>query len=181
MAKESTISGTREHMNKRGKTAAVSGGKKVTKQASPDAEKVTEQAVAESVPPFYPAVEPPEITADMALITDVRDSDFLDQVNGQHNSAPPETQEGRLADKEYLTRELSRRELARRSYRRHLYYVHNPTWKRTRMSDFLADEIQRFVETDTGNSYDILIIETPPQSGKSITITESSPRWHLGR
>lgn len=181
MAKESTISGTREHMNKRGKTAAVSGGKKVTKQASPDAEKVTEQAVAESVPPFYPAVEPPEITADMALVADARDSDFLDQVNGQHNSAPPETQEGRLADKEYLTRELSRRELARRSYRRYLYYVHKPTWKRTRMSDFLADEIQRFVETDTGNSYDILIIETPPQSGKSITITESFPSWYLGR
>ena len=181
MAKESTISGTQEPMNKRGKTAAVSGGKTVTKQASPDAEKVTEQAVAESVPPFYPAVEPPEITADMALVTDVRDSDFLDQVNGQHNSAPPETQEGRLADKEYLTRELSRRELARRSYRRYLYYVHNPTWKRTRMSDFLADEIQRFVETDTGNSYDILIIETPPQSGKSITITESFPSWYLGR
>ena len=192
MAKESTISGTREPMNKRGKTAAGAGGKKVTKQASPDAEKVTkqaspdaekvtEQAVAESVPPFYPAVEPPEITADMALVTDVRDSDFLDQVNGQHNSAPPETQEGRLADKEYLTRELSRRELARRSYRRYLYYVHNPTWKRTRMSDFLADEIQRFVETDTGNSYDILIIETPPQSGKSITITESFPSWYLGR
>ena len=224
MAKESTISGTREPTNKRGKTAAVSGGKTVTKKTAPDAT-VTKKTVTkktasdaavtkktfpdsdvtrhpipdsdvtrhpipdaasvsgrvESVPPFPSAVEPPEITADMALITDVRDSDFLDQVNGQHNSAPPETQEGRLADKEYLTRELSRRELARRSYRRYLYYVHNPTWKRTRMSDFLADEIQRFVETDTGNSYDILIIETPPQSGKSITITESFPSWYLGR
>ena len=191
MAKDTTSSGTREPTNKRGKTAAVSGGKtvtkqaspdteKVTKQASPDAEKVTKQAVAESVPPFYPA-EPPEITADMALVTDARDSDFLDQANAKHNADAPETQEGRLADKEYLARELSRRELARRSYRRYLYYVHNPTWKRTRMSDFLADEVQRFVEEDTGNSYDILIIETPPQSGKSITITESFPSWYLGR
>ena len=239
MAKESTISGTQEPTNKRGKTAAVSGGKTVTKKTATDAtvtkntstkktasdatvtkktstkKTATDATVTkktapdadvtshpipdadvtrhpipdaasvsgrvESVSPFPNAVEPPEITADMALITDVRDSDFLDQVNGQHNSAPPETQEGRLADKEYLTRELSRRELARRSYRRYLYYVHKPTWKRTRMSDFLADEIQRFVETDTGNSYDILIIETPPQSGKSITITESFPSWYLGR
>ena len=199
MAKEPTISGTQEPMNKRGKTAAVSGGKTVTKKTATDAtvtrktapdSDVTRHPIPdaasvsggeESVSPFPNAVEPPEITADMALVTDVRDSDFLDQVNGQHNSAPPETQEGRLADKEYLARELSRRELARRSYRRYLYYVHNPTWKRTRMSDFLADEVQRFVEEDTGNAYDILIIETPPQHGKSLTITESLPSWYLGR
>ena len=49
------------------------------------------------------------------------------------------------------------------------------------MSDFLADTVQAFVEEDTGHAYDILLIETPPQHGKSITITESFPSWYLGK
>ena len=193
MAENTTTSGTRRPRTPGGKTAAGAGGKKVTKKAAP--EKVTKKAAPEkvtipdspatektgSVSSFVPSVEPPEITADMALVSDTRDSDFLDQANAKHNAEAPETQESRLADKEYLARELSRRELARRSYRRYLYYAHNPTWKRTHMSDFLADEVQRFVEEDTGNAYDILIIETPPQHGKSLTITESLPSWYLGR
>ena len=86
-----------------------------------------------------------------------------------------------LSDKEYLKREQARRELARKSFRRYLYYVHGDSWKRTRMSDFLADEVQKFVEAETGNAYDILMIQTPPQHGKSLTITESFPSWYLGR
>jgi len=86
-----------------------------------------------------------------------------------------------LSDREYLKQEMARRELARKSYRRYLYYVHGDTWKRTRMSDYLADRVQAFVETDTGNAYDILLIETPPQHGKSLTVTESLPSWYLGR
>ena len=86
-----------------------------------------------------------------------------------------------LSDSDYLTRERSRRELARRSYRRYLYYVHGDSWKRTKMSDFLADTVQHFVEEDTGRPYDILLIETPPQHGKSMTITESFPSWYLGK
>jgi predicted phage terminase large subunit-like protein len=86
-----------------------------------------------------------------------------------------------LTDLEYLQREMANRELARRSFKRYLYYVHSPSWKRTRMSDYLADEVQKFVESDTGNAYDILLIETPPQHGKSLTITESFPSWYLGR
>lgn len=86
-----------------------------------------------------------------------------------------------LSDKEILEREKARRELARRSFRRYLYYVHAPTWKRTRLSDYLADRVQAFLEEDTGNAYDILLIETPPQHGKSLTITESLPSWYLGK
>lgn len=84
-------------------------------------------------------------------------------------------------DKAYLRRELAKRELARRSFRRYLYFVHGDSWKRTRMSDYLADRVQEFVETRTGNAYDILLIQTPPQHGKSLTITESFPSWYLGR
>lgn len=86
-----------------------------------------------------------------------------------------------LSDREYLRREVARRTLARKSYKRYLYYVHAATWKRTKMSDFLADTVQQFVEKQTGNAYDILLIETPPQHGKSLTVTESFPSWYLGR
>lgn len=108
-----------------------------------------------------------KITANTPVITAPEDNSFLVQ--------------NELSDREYLHRELSRRELARRSYRRYLYFVHSPSWKKTRMSDFLADTVQQFVTEDTGHPYDILLIETPPQHGKSMTITESFPSWYLGK
>lgn len=77
--------------------------------------------------------------------------------------------------------ELARRELARRHYRDYLPYVHGPAWKRTRLSEYIADKVESFIETDTGHAYDVLIIATPPQHGKSMTVTESLPSWYLGR
>lgn len=41
--------------------------------------------------------------------------------------------------------------------------------------------MQTFIEEETGHAYDILVIETPPQHGKSMTITESLPSWYLGK
>ena len=75
--------------------------------------------------------------------------------------------------------ELIRRELARRDYRAYLSLVHGATWIPTRFSDYLAREVQTFLEADTGNAYDILILETPPQHGKSMTVTETLPSWIL--
>ena len=77
--------------------------------------------------------------------------------------------------------ELARRELARRFYREYLDYAHDGMWIRTRMSSFLADEVQKFIEADTGHAYDILVVNCPPQHGKSMTITESLPSWYLGK
>ncbi|MBP3634211.1 MAG: phage terminase large subunit [Oscillospiraceae bacterium] len=77
--------------------------------------------------------------------------------------------------------ELARRELARRDYKEYLAYCHGKSWKNTALSSFLAENIQKFIEADTGNAYDILLIETPPQHGKSTTVTESLPSWYLGR
>ena len=79
-----------------------------------------------------------------------------------------------------LNAELALRELARRSFRDYLAYT-TPGWIPTRMSDFLADTVQNFVTTSTGNAYDILVVECPPQHGKSMTITEALPSWYLGR
>lgn len=84
------------------------------------------------------------------------------------------------SDLELLQQEQAKRVLARRSFRRYLYYVHGKAWIKTRMSDYLADAVQAFVEEKTGNAYDILLIQTPPQHGKSLTITESFPSWYLG-
>ena len=77
--------------------------------------------------------------------------------------------------------ELARRELARRRYAEYLAYVQGPGWKRTRLSEFLAARVQDFLERKSGHAYDILVIETPPQHGKSCTVTESLPSWVLGR
>lgn len=80
-----------------------------------------------------------------------------------------------------IDRELARREMARRSYEDYLAYVNGPAYKRTRFSCYLAGEVQKFLTADTGNAYDILVIEAPPQHGKSMTITEALPSWVLGR
>ena len=80
-----------------------------------------------------------------------------------------------------LLAELARRELARRYYSEYLAYAYGASWIRTRLSSYLAQRIQNFIETDTGHAYDILIIECPPQHGKSMTVSESLPSWYLGK
>ena len=80
-----------------------------------------------------------------------------------------------------LIAELARRELARRYYSEYLAYSYGASWIRTRLSSYLAQRIQNFIETDTGHAYDILIIECPPQHGKSMTVSESLPSWYLGK
>lgn len=80
-----------------------------------------------------------------------------------------------------LQAELAKRELAKRKFSEYLPYVHGTMWKRTRMSEHLATTVQNFIESDTGHAYDILVIETPPQHGKSKTISETLPSWYLGR
>lgn len=82
---------------------------------------------------------------------------------------------------ETIRAELARRELARRCYGDYLAYVNGRSWKETRFSSYLSGELQRFVETETGNAYDILIVESPPQHGKSMTVTEALPSFCLGR
>ncbi|MDO5445815.1 MAG: phage terminase large subunit [Eubacteriales bacterium] len=77
--------------------------------------------------------------------------------------------------------ELARRELARRNYYSYLLYAHEGTFKRTRMGAFLAGEVQKFIQEETGHAYDILVVNCPPQHGKSMTITESLPSWYLGK
>lgn len=77
--------------------------------------------------------------------------------------------------------ELARRELAVRNFADYLSYTLGDGYTPTRFSRFLADTLQEFIERDTGNAYDILVLEAPPQHGKSTTVTESLPSWCMGR
>lgn len=54
-------------------------------------------------------------------------------------------------------------------------------WKPSKLHRFLCDTVQKFVETDTGHAYDILLLSVPPQFGKSVTITETFPAFYLSR
>jgi len=91
-----------------------------------------------------------------------------------------ETTPNREQESKNLFAELANREMAKRHFRNYLPYSHAGVWKDTRLSRYLADTVQEFVETNTGNAYDILIIECPPQHGKSMSVTESFPSWYLG-
>ena len=66
-------------------------------------------------------------------------------------------------------------------YCAYVHYVHRGAWKITKFHKYLCDTLQDFVERETDNAFDILIVSTPPQVGKSTTITESLPSWYLGR
>ena len=46
---------------------------------------------------------------------------------------------------------------------------------------FLCDKIQEFIERKTDKAFEILIINTPPQHGKSTTVTETLPSFYLAR
>ena len=69
-------------------------------------------------------------------------------------------------------------ELMRSSYAAYCYFVHKDKWIDTRFHRYLANKVQTFVEAETGNPYDILVLSTPPQHGKSMTVTETFPSWY---
>lgn len=84
-------------------------------------------------------------------------------------------------EKLLIKQELARRELARRNYGAYLALVHGAAWKDTKFASYLAQEIQAFIEEKTEHAYDILVIATGPQHGKSLTVTESLPSWVNGK
>lgn len=71
--------------------------------------------------------------------------------------------------------------LASKNYVDYVQLVHDGVWKKSRFGKFICEEIQHFVETETGHPYDILILNVPPQTGKSMTITGTLPSWYLGK
>jgi predicted phage terminase large subunit-like protein len=73
------------------------------------------------------------------------------------------------------------RELARKEYASYVEYVHRGRWIPARHLLFVCEKIQSFIEAETTNPYDILILQMPPQHGKSMSTTETLPSWFLGK
>lgn len=71
--------------------------------------------------------------------------------------------------------------LMHNSYATYCYFVHKGKWIDTHFHKWLANKVQSFVETETGNPYDILVLSCPPQHGKSLTVTETFPSWYIGK
>ena len=66
-------------------------------------------------------------------------------------------------------------------YCEYVSYVHQGAWKKTPFHRFLCKYVQNFIERETDSPYEILVIATPPQHGKSQSITETLPSWYLGK
>lgn len=68
------------------------------------------------------------------------------------------------------------------------YYTYtqmtNFGFKPTRFHDYLCHEVQKFIENDSGNAYDILLLSVPPQHGKLEAYTDeilTSDGWKTFR
>lgn len=73
-------------------------------------------------------------------------------------------------------------EIARKgSYSDYVEYVHKGRWIPARHLLFVCQEAEGFIQQETGHPYDILILQMPPQHGKSQAITETLPSWYLGK
>lgn len=73
------------------------------------------------------------------------------------------------------------KELARRVYSDYVEYVHEGRWIKGKAVSYICEKVQKFVESNTGHAFDILVISFPPQHGKSMSITETLPSWYLGK
>ena len=75
-------------------------------------------------------------------------------------------------------------------YKAYCFHVYNHgklsegdtlAWTPSRFHRFLCDTVQEFIERETDKPYEILILSTPPQHGKSKTVTETLPSFYLGK
>jgi predicted phage terminase large subunit-like protein len=70
-------------------------------------------------------------------------------------------------------------EMAKKHYWFYVQYTNKGLWFPGKVHMYLCNEVQEFIETNTGHPYDILLIHMPPQFGKSTTITEALPSWMM--
>jgi len=77
--------------------------------------------------------------------------------------------------------ERIRRVMATDDYASYLEYVYSDRWVWGKHLRYLCEILQDFLDTNTGNPYDILALSLPPQHGKTMSITESLPSYFLGQ
>ena len=78
-----------------------------------------------------------------------------------------------------LESELIRRR-CRKDYGEYVKFA-NPGFYMTKFHRYLTSEIQEFLEHETDNAMDILLLSVPPRHGKTFTLTETLPSWYLGK
>ena len=71
-------------------------------------------------------------------------------------------------------------DILRTDYCEYVKFVHSGDWTPTPFHTYLCDYVQSFIERKSNKPYEILCISTPPQHGKSVTITETLASWFLG-
>ena len=75
-------------------------------------------------------------------------------------------------------------------FKAYCFHVHNSDfannkgvkelkWIPSKFHKDLCDRVQEFVERPTDKAYEILVINSPPQHGKSVTLTETLPSWYI--
>ena len=72
-------------------------------------------------------------------------------------------------------------ELSKRKLEHYVQYTSGSNYIHGKFTRYLCKTVQDFIEKDTGNAYDILLLSVAPQHGKSETITRTLPSWLLGR
>ena len=70
------------------------------------------------------------------------------------------------------------------NYRYYCYHVNNPIkskpdWIPSKLHVYLCNVVDEFINRETESPVEILLINTPPQHGKSRTITETLPSYFL--
>lgn len=67
-----------------------------------------------------------------------------------------------------MNKEELYRAILQNDYAEYVQYTSRGGWKKTKFHRYLCEQVQDFVERDTGNAYDILVLSVPPQHGKLI-------------
>ena len=89
--------------------------------------------------------------------------------------------------KEELARLIFERDamLAREKYAKYVEFVHQGRWIPAKFLVYICDTVDKLLrdelKNENGEPYIGLIIQLPPQHGKSCTITETLPSYFLGR
>ena len=70
------------------------------------------------------------------------------------------------------------------NYRYYCYHLNNPIkskpdWIPSKFHVYLCNVVDEFINRETESPVEILLINTPPQHGKSRTITETLPSYFL--
>lgn len=87
-----------------------------------------------------------------------------------------------LSDSEKLAfqKELKKKEI-REDYAKYLKYVYKDNYTITKYHMLLIKICEKAVNLVENNKSKIICLSVPPQTGKSMTVTESLPSWFLGR